>query len=243
MAARVTSFVVWLIAAASAVLWGTRLFVAAPALPAHAEVVSAASAARADLGRLLGTEAPVAVAAAAAPPADARFRLLGVVAPRSGSAPAVALIAVGDKPPRAYRVGAVVEGDDVLQEVQARGASLGPAGGAARVSLALAQSPSRGPAGAAAWPRAGATVPPPAPASPPGAAPEVMPPMPVSAGAAEGFTAAPAAATPPVPAPAAAAAPATAAAPAASPPDDPDAEGGGRTRRPMLPRSGGALMR
>ena len=186
MAAKLASFLVWLIAAASAVHWGMKLFVQAPGAPAQAELVSAQPAARADFTRVLGAEAPVVVAAAVPVPADARFRLLGVVTPRSGSAPAVALIAVGDKPPRAYRVGAVVDGEHVLQDVQARGASLGPAGGAAKVSLALPVAPSRpgqafpGPAAPAPYAPYAAPSPvmPQAPnPSSPTTVPEVMPPM------------------------------------------------------------------
>lgn len=226
-------FLVWLIAAASAVHWGMKLFVAAPAVPAHAGPVAGQPATRADLSRLLGTEAPVVVAVAAAPPADARFRLLGVVAPRSGAAPAVALIAVGDKPARAYRVGSVVDGEHVLQEVQARGASLGPAGGAARVSLALAPSPSAATAPAGTPPSPAFGVPATPPLAVPAASPQVLPPMPVPAGIVEVAPAAaavaPQAATSPL------------AAPAAAPPDDPDAEGQGRTRR--YPRPGGAAVR
>ncbi|MDP3083886.1 MAG: type II secretion system protein N, partial [Rubrivivax sp.] len=92
-----------------------------------------------DWTRVLGADPVLAVAAVAAPVADARFRLLGVVAPRSprASGEGVALIAVDGKPPRAYRVGAVVDGEHVLQAVQARSASLGPRGGAAVVALQI----------------------------------------------------------------------------------------------------------
>ena len=87
-------------------------------------------AARGDLTRLLGVDpAPVVAAAAPEPAADARFKLVGVVSPRSPQAAreGLALIAVDGKPPRAYRVGAVVDGPNVLQAVNARGATLGPA--------------------------------------------------------------------------------------------------------------------
>ena len=76
-------------------------------------------------------------------PADPRFKLIGVVAPRSTAARAegLALIALDDKPARAYRVGAVVDGDMVLQTVHSRGATLGPRGQAAQVDLALPALP------------------------------------------------------------------------------------------------------
>jgi general secretion pathway protein C len=75
-----------------------------------------------------------------APPPDARFQLIGVVAPRAraSAAEGVALIAVDGKPARAYRVGAVVEGQTVLQAVAVRSAQLGPRNGVTQVSLNLA---------------------------------------------------------------------------------------------------------
>ena len=94
--------------------------------------------ARADLGRLLGADAPPAVAAAA--PGDARYHLLGVVTPRPAGAAreGLALIVVDGKPARAFRVGTAVDDDNVLQSVNARGATLGPRSGTAAVALTLA---------------------------------------------------------------------------------------------------------
>ena len=133
------AFGVWAAVSASAVAWGLRLFVQAPSTPAHASV-ALPSAGAGDLSRLFGA-APVAVAddEEPAPVADARFQLIGVVAPRSSAAGAegLALISVDGRPPRAYRVGATVDGEQVLQAVQARGATLGPRGGAALVALSI----------------------------------------------------------------------------------------------------------
>jgi general secretion pathway protein C len=127
--------------AAAAFFWGLKLFVKAPAAPPQALVVETGNGARGDLTRLLGAE-PVVVAEAAPPAAanDARFQLLGVLSPRMPAAAkeGLALIAVDGKAAKAYRVGAVVDGDTVLQAVRARGASLGPRGGAANVSLDIA---------------------------------------------------------------------------------------------------------
>jgi general secretion pathway protein C len=97
-----------------------------------------------DLSRLLGADPVVAAATeAAVAPADSRFQLLGVVAPRMAAVDtrAVALIAVDGKPPRAYRVGAVVEGDTVLRAVHARGADLGARNGPVRIALQLPAQP------------------------------------------------------------------------------------------------------
>ncbi|MDP1899167.1 MAG: hypothetical protein Q8K96_01765 [Rubrivivax sp.] len=139
MLARWSTFAVWALAAGSALFWGLKLFVSPPAAPAHAQVAGAGNAARGDLTRLLGAEAPPPAAEPAAP-ADSRFQLIGVVTPRAAASAreGLALIAVDGKPPKAFRVGAVVEGQTVLKAVAARGATLGPREGAGALTLALA---------------------------------------------------------------------------------------------------------
>jgi hypothetical protein len=101
---------------------------------------SGSAATQGDLTRLLGDSArPVAIADMQAPVAQARIQLLGVVNP-SGTRSlreGLALIAVNGMPPRAIRVGAVVEGQNVLQAVGMRSASLGPRDGAAVMVLNL----------------------------------------------------------------------------------------------------------
>jgi len=157
------SFGLWALVAASAVAWALTLFAGPRPAPPRTVVAAAPAAPRGDLARLLGDD-PVAAVEAAAPP-NARFHLIGVVAPRPAAAAAegVALIAVDNKPPKAYRVGAAVDGDLVLQAVRTRGADLGPRGAAANVALEIAPPP---PAATGALPVAGAPpgVPPPAPA-------------------------------------------------------------------------------
>ena len=141
MLLRWITFFVWAAVAASALFWGLRLMAKAPPAPAQVQVADASAVVRGDLTRLLGADAPAAVIAAVAEPAaDARFNLVGVVSPRSAQAAreAVALIAVDGKPARAYRVGTVVEGQNVLQSVNARGAILGPRDGPALVALKIA---------------------------------------------------------------------------------------------------------
>ncbi len=138
MLTRWSAFIVWALVAAGAVYWGLRLFVQPQAAPAGTVVATAEGPLRGDLSRLLGADqaptepAPVAVA-------DPRFQLLGVLSARGARAAGegVALIAVDDRPPRAYRVGMVVDGDTVLQAVHPRGASLGAQGGVVRVALEL----------------------------------------------------------------------------------------------------------
>ncbi len=156
MSARWWTVVVWAAAAASALYWGLKLFVRPLPVPPQVQIAAPSGGLRGDLSRLLGADlAPVAVPVAAAPVrADPRFQLVGVVAPRAAHAAreGVAVIVVDGKPPRAYRVGAIVDGEQVLQAVHPRGAALGPRGGAAMVSLQLAPPapPATGTPGAAA---------------------------------------------------------------------------------------------
>jgi len=185
MSARWVTFLVWALVAASAAAWGLKLFVTAPSAPPQVSVAMQSQLPRGDITRVLGADAPPPVDPAAgesleSAPADARFQLVGVVAPR-GSETArggVALIAVDGKPAKAYRVGAVVDGDNVVQAIRLRGADLGPAGG--KVAVALNIPP---PAAAATGTlpgagSAGAVVPAPvraAPAAPAPAPPQVVP--------------------------------------------------------------------
>jgi general secretion pathway protein C len=146
MLSRIAAFVIWAAVAARIVFWALRLWAQPIAAPAHATLVSNASGFKGDLSRVFGPDAaPLAMATAAAPQmqADARFRLIGVVAPRPAAANAegLALIATDGKPPKAYRVGTQVDGDLVLLAVHSRGASLGPRGQPAQVSLELPALP------------------------------------------------------------------------------------------------------
>jgi general secretion pathway protein C len=130
--------------AASLVYWNLRLFVSAPGLPAGTVIAAWGPVVQGDLTRLLGADAPTPQAAAAAEaPPDARFQLIGVVTPRRTSAAreGLALIAVDGRPAKAYRVGAVVDGQTVLKAVAARGAQLGLRDGEALIQLRLADPP------------------------------------------------------------------------------------------------------
>lgn len=140
MAARWLAFVIWAAVAAMAAAWGLRLFVPARPAPLHTVTADTAVSPRGDLTRLFGVEAPPPPADAPPPP-DARFKLVGVAAPRSGAGEGYALIAVDGKPARAFRLGAVVDGMTVLQEVRARGATLGPRNGPATVTLEIPPLP------------------------------------------------------------------------------------------------------
>ncbi len=141
MSARWWTLVIWALVAGSALFWGLRLASRPLPVPAQALVADPGVALRGDLSRLLGATAPAPVAEAAPEPAnDARFALIGVVNPKAVQAAreGLALIAVDGKPPRAYRVGAVIEGTHVLKSVSARGATLGLKEGEGLVALSIA---------------------------------------------------------------------------------------------------------
>jgi general secretion pathway protein C len=175
MTARLSAFVIWALVAATAVFWGLRLLVRAPSAPAYVVPVGDVSAVRGDLTRLLGA-APVATATAI-PAADAnsRFRLFGIMAPKVSSGEVsghgVALIAVDGKMPKAYAVGARLDGDLMLQSVSLRTVSIGAGQGAPAITLELPP-----PAAAATGKLPGGGTPvPPLPASPSQIAPQVAP--------------------------------------------------------------------
>ena len=143
MPARLSAFVIWGLVAASVAFWGLRLLVRSPQAPIHTVAVGDEPVARGDVSRLLGAPPVESVASTAAtsPQLSARFRLTGVMAPKVPSAQGVALIAVDGKLPRAFKVGASVDGELVLQGVSLRTASIGPAQGAPAVVLELPPLP------------------------------------------------------------------------------------------------------
>lgn len=148
MVSRGAAFVIWAAVAASAVFWAMRLLPQGSPVPAHAMLVSSAPTFNADLSRVFGAtpkrEDLMPGSQLLAPPAtDARFQLIGVVAPRAAAAytEGLAVIAFDGQAPKTYRVGSVVDGELVLQRVDARAVSLGPAGQPAQVQLALPELP------------------------------------------------------------------------------------------------------
>ena len=181
MLLRSLMFLVWAMVAASSVFWGMKLMAKPLPVPPGAAVATSQAAAVGDLSALLGVKPPsaepVAEAAPPPPPESSRFQLIGVVAARHAArAQGVALIAVDGKAPRAFRVGAVVDGDLVLQSVLPRAASIGPRGAAALVSLELPPLPPPATGVPGAAPPAQAVVPG-VPMQPPGQ-PFVQPGMP-----------------------------------------------------------------
>lgn len=137
MPARLSAFLIWALVAASAMFWGLRLFVSPPAAPAHTLAAADMGPGRVDLTRLFGAPPVAAEVAVQVPAIASRFQLSGVMAPKEPGDHGLALIAVDGKMPRAFRVGAMIDSDLVLQSVSRRTASIGPAGGAPAVVLEL----------------------------------------------------------------------------------------------------------
>ncbi len=142
MFARLSAFVIWSLVAATAMFWGLRFAASPPQAPAFVVPVERSAPARGDLARLFGAPPSLASASSLQPAAASRYRLLGVMAPRSKSADeasayGLALIAVDGKPARAFVVGARLDNGLVLQSVSLRTASLGPADGARSMLLEM----------------------------------------------------------------------------------------------------------
>lgn len=146
MASRLSALLVWAAVAASLAFWGLRWIARPAAVPHNASSVTLDGGSRGDSRRLLaGPEptmpgGPVADMGAASA-LSARLKLLGVVAPRSGTQEGVALLSIDGKPPRAVRVGGVVDGEMIVLAIGQRGAQIGPQAGPALLSLDLPPLP------------------------------------------------------------------------------------------------------
>ena len=138
MASRLLTLAVWAVVLGSLIFWGLKIFAPRTAVPAQATMPTRALAMGGELRRLLGaSEKPQADDDVA--DASDRFHLLGVVAPRgAGQSPqGVALIAVDNNPPKAWRTGSVIDGETVLLAVNQRSVQLGPRGGPPATELTL----------------------------------------------------------------------------------------------------------
>lgn len=138
MASRLLTLAVWALVLASAVFWALKVFSSRTVLPPNTQIPARSLAMGGELRRLLGTSEKAVEEEGPVDTSD-RFHLLGVVAPRGAdhSPQGVALIAVGDQPPKAWRTGSVVDGDTVLLAVSQRSVQLGPRGGPATTELTL----------------------------------------------------------------------------------------------------------
>ena len=121
--ARASAFFAWGALALSVVFWGLRLEAGRPRAPMTPPVVRLPEPADPlAVARLLGASGTGGEVAAASP---SRLVLTGVVAGVWGGG--AALIAVGEDPPRPFRVGSRVQEDLWLQSVRGRLVQLGPA--------------------------------------------------------------------------------------------------------------------
>ena len=127
---------VWLAAAAGAAAWALPLLARPIAVPPQAVVAGSGVmlAGPEGLEKLLGR--PLAPQAAEPTPAQSRFRLLGVVAPRTSAGASaatgggLALLSIDGKLPRAFAQGAEVESGLRVLKIGLRRVELGAAGAA-----------------------------------------------------------------------------------------------------------------
>ena len=125
MLSRSVAFLVWALVAGTCVFWGARLLARPTGSVAPVVAMDTGLTANADVSRLLGAAPPAELAPLeVAPQVSSRFRLTGVVAPKSGGDQGLALISVDGNPPRVYRVGAAIDGDLMLREVNLRTATV-----------------------------------------------------------------------------------------------------------------------
>lgn len=140
MASRLLTLTLWALVLGSVVFWGMKVFAPRTGVPPTAQTPARTLAMGGELRRLLGSS-EVATDDEEDTLADAsdRFHLLGVVAPRGAgrSTQGVALIAIGDEPPKAWRTGSALDGDTVLLAVGPRSVQLGPRGGPPTTELTL----------------------------------------------------------------------------------------------------------
>lgn len=151
MASRIFAFILWAAVAASLAYWGLRWLAPATGVPASATSVKLGGHIQSDYRRLFVAQSDQA--ATGAPTADpgaaaqliSRLRILGAVA-SAGTGGGVALMSIDGKPPRAVRVGSVIDGDMVLLALNQRQAEIGPAAGPAlaRVDLPVLPPPATG---------------------------------------------------------------------------------------------------
>jgi len=117
-----STFLTALLAAASAVYWALGIAdVAGQHTPRSSVLVGSVAPDTKYLERALGGD--LALQTKPVETTSTQYQLLGVVAGPVGKG--IALMANGNAPPKAYRVGSTLEGGQVLQSVSTRGALLG----------------------------------------------------------------------------------------------------------------------
>ena len=141
MASRIAALLIWAAVAASLAYWGLRWLAPPVGVPASALPVTLESGVRGDIQRLLTGPVRTAAGPQANPGAAAmlanRIKVLGVMAPAPGQSAGVALLSIDGQPPKAIRVGALVDADMVLQSLSQRSARIGPQDGSNFLSIDL----------------------------------------------------------------------------------------------------------
>ena len=143
MSTRFVTLAIWLAAVAGGLAWAL-LGRPMPAPPQAAMVGMAMLTVAGAVEPVLGTPASATTKAAAPPPDDSRFKLLGVIAPHHGGTSGLALISVDGKPARAVAVGGEVDSGTRVLAVVDRQVVLGTAAGAPTVTLELPASSEAG---------------------------------------------------------------------------------------------------
>ena len=143
MSSRWWTFLVWALVSGSLIFWAQPLWFKPMSAPPQTQVAQLGPPPGGDLARVLGADTLVLAETTPPPVVDARFTLVGVLSPRNERAlrEGIALIAIDGKAAKSYRVGAVVEGQQVLQSVGLRSANLGPRGGVTTLALKLPALP------------------------------------------------------------------------------------------------------
>lgn len=146
MASRILALIIWAAVAASLAFWGLRWLAQPTAVPPNASAVSLDNAGKGDPHKLLAGPAKASGPAAPDNGQNAmlagRIKLIGVVAPKNPEDHGgVALISVDNNPPRAIRVGGVIDGQNILRSLTQRGAEIGPAEGPTALTLDLPMLP------------------------------------------------------------------------------------------------------
>jgi hypothetical protein len=139
MSSRWTGFFIWALVAACTAFWGLKIFAATNPVPPNARAPSKPVAVAGPMVRLFGAVPVAEEEEQAAPAASDRYQLVGVIAPRAGSAghDGMAIVSVDNQPAKSFHVGGPVEGDTTLLAVAKRSADFGPKGGPTAFTLQL----------------------------------------------------------------------------------------------------------
>ena len=158
MTSRFVTLAIWLAAIAGGLAWLLPLAGTPTPVPAQAAVaVAALPLPGGGSARVLGAPPVAEVARLAPPPAESRFKLLGVIASRRAGQAGLALISVDGQPARPIGVGREVDAGTRVLAVAHRSVDLGAGPGAHTLTLelpALPEAPRGVPGAATAAPAA-----------------------------------------------------------------------------------------